>query len=107
MMIGCCAGGAVRLAPASNKLAVGEGIETCLSVLDATGIPTWAALSTSGMRAIVLSAEVREVLLLADGDFAGERAARDAAGRFLREGRCVRIARSPSGSDFNDMLQAR
>jgi hypothetical protein len=106
MMIGSCAGGSVHLAPAGAKLAIGEGIETCMSVLEATEIPTWSALSTSGMCSLVLPTGVREVVLLADGDPAGERAALDAASRFLGEGRCVRIARPPTGHDFNDMLQA-
>jgi len=29
---------------------VGEGIETCLAAMQATGNPAWAALSTSGLR---------------------------------------------------------
>ncbi len=33
-------GGAVRLAPPSETLAIAEGIEIALSVLQATGIPT-------------------------------------------------------------------
>ena len=34
----------------------------------------------------------------------GERAAREAGLRWTREGRHVRIARSPRGMDFNDIL---
>ncbi len=34
----------------------------------------------------------------------GEKAANEAAQRFLREGRVVRIARAPVGMDFNDVL---
>ena len=33
MMLGPCVGGAVFLADAGERIAVGEGIETCLSVL--------------------------------------------------------------------------
>jgi DNA primase len=47
---------------------------------------------------------VRDVIVLADGDNAGEAAARDCACRWKREGRRVRIARPPQGMDFNDML---
>jgi DNA primase len=50
---------------------------------------------------------VGEVILLADGDEAGEAAARDAGMRWMREGRRVRIARPPWGMDFNDMLRGR
>ncbi len=54
MMLGPCRGGAVRLAPPGSLLMVGEGIETCLAAMQATGHPTWAALSTSGMRSLHL-----------------------------------------------------
>jgi hypothetical protein len=46
MMLGSCRGGAVRLADAGGGLLmVGEGIETCLSAMQATGYPAWAALA--------------------------------------------------------------
>ena len=104
MTFGPCRGGAVRLAEAGATLMVGEGIETCLAAMQATGLPAWSALSTSFMVSLDLPAQVREVIVLADGDDAGERAARTAALRWRDEGRRVRIARPPRGMDFNDML---
>ena len=106
MMLGRCAGGAVRLARANGRLAVCEGIETALSVQQETGIPTWAALSAPGMTALILPPDIRDVTLAPDGDEAGERAAREAAKRFVREGRRVHIARPPHGADFNDVLSS-
>jgi hypothetical protein len=50
MMLGPCNGGAVRLAQENDLLMVGEGIETALSAMHATGLPGWAALSTSGLK---------------------------------------------------------
>ncbi len=107
MMLGPCRGGAVRLAEPGDVLMVGEGIETCLAAMQATGHPAWAALSTSGLRTLDLPDDVRDVIVLADGDDAGEAAARDCAWRWKREGRRVRIARPPQGMDFNDMLLGR
>jgi hypothetical protein len=107
MMLGPCRGGAVRLADSADVLMVGEGIETCLAAVLATGHPAWAALSTSGLRALDLPHEVRDVIVLADGDEPGEEAARDCAWRWRREGRRVRIARPPQGMDFNDVLIGR
>jgi hypothetical protein len=106
MMLGRCRGGAVRLAEPDTVLMVGEGIETCLSAMMARGIPAWAALSTSGLRALDLPDHVREVVVLADGDQAGEAAARDCVSRWRGEGRRVGIARPPNGMDFNDLLVA-
>jgi hypothetical protein len=107
MMLGPCRGGAVRLAHETDILMVGEGIETCLAVMASTGLPAWAALSTSGMCALDLPQEVHEVVLLADGDEPGEKAATAAGLRWKREGRQVRIMRSPPGLDFNDVLMGK
>jgi hypothetical protein len=103
-------GGAVRLAPAAEVLMISEGIETGLSAMQATAMPAWAALSTSGMEALVLPPIVRTAIILADHDSsgAGERAARTVAARWLAEGRRVKLAMPPEvGSDFNDVLIGR
>ena len=57
MMQGPCAGGAVALSEAHGPLVLCEGIETGLSLLSGLlGEPAevWAALSTSGLRAVQL-----------------------------------------------------
>lgn len=108
MMLGPCSGGAVRFTPPGAVLAIAEGIETGLSVLQATGLPTWSALSSSGVAALVLPPlpSAREVVIFADHDRAGIEAAQRAAVRFVLEGRRARIARPDrSGLDFNDLLR--
>jgi putative DNA primase/helicase len=105
MMLGPCRGGVVRLGAPGDVLMVGEGIETCLAAMQATGNAAWAALSTSGLRSLDLPRDVRNVIVLADGDEPGEAAAQDCARRWKREGRRVRIARPPQGRDFNDLLK--
>jgi putative DNA primase/helicase len=107
MMFGPCRGGAVRLANPGDLLMVGEGSETCLAAMRATGRSAWAALSTAGLRTLDLPQGVRDVIVLADGDDGGEAAARDCSWRWKRDGRYVRIARPPKGLDFNDMLFGR
>ncbi|MAN55806.1 MAG: virulence-associated protein E [Paracoccus sp.] len=107
MMFGPCRGGAVRLREPGEVLMIGEGIETCLAAMQATGLPAWAALSTSGLPALDLPGGFRDLIILADGDDPGEVAARDCALRWMREGRRVRIARPPRGMDFNDVLLGR
>ena len=101
-------GGAVRLAQAGELLAIAEGIETALSVQQATGIPTWAVLGTSNLSHVELPDAVREVIICADNDpnGAGERAAIKAARRFQREGRRTRLVTAEAG-DFNDMVTVR
>jgi putative DNA primase/helicase len=109
MSTGAVSGGAVWLAPAAETLMVGEGIETTLAAMVATGLPGWAALSTSGLVALVLPPVVRTVIILADNDLNGlvQKAADIAAHRWLAEGRNVRLAMPPDpGTDFNDVLIA-
>ena len=108
MTLGPARGGAVRLAPAGSHLALCEGVEDGLSVMQATGIPAWACLGTSGLRAVALPPlpNASTVTIFADGDETGERAARELAKRLAGEGRRVSIARPPLGKDFNDTLCA-
>ncbi|WP_292611453.1 toprim domain-containing protein, partial [Nitrobacter sp. 62-13] len=109
-MLASVAGGAVRLANLTDDHVVGlaEGIETALSVMMACArLPVWATLSTSNLEQVVLPAEARKVVLLADHDpsGAGARAAAAAAARLHAEGRRVFIAMPPKeGEDFNDLL---
>jgi putative DNA primase/helicase len=107
--LGPVGGGAVRLAPATETLMVGEGIETCLAAMQAAAKPAWAAVSTSGLKALVLPPIVRTVIILVDNDVncAGEAAARAAGWRWLAEGRRVRLAKPPvPGTDFNEVIVA-
>ncbi|MCH8999529.1 MAG: toprim domain-containing protein [Proteobacteria bacterium] len=107
MMLGPCRGGAVRLAPSGEHLAVAEGIETALSIMQATGVPTWAALSAGGIKSLILPPLplATMVTITADHDAVGLRAAHDAAERWTLESRRVRIALPPEGQDFNDFLR--
>lgn len=105
MGLGRAKGCAVRLGPAKQTLLIAEGIETALSIaLSRPGDSVWAALSTSGMRSLVLPAHVETVILCADPDPPGISAAEGAARRFGAEGRRVRVAYPPGGFDFNDLL---
>ena len=100
----------MRLARAAETLLVGEGIETSMSAMQAMAMPAWAALSTSGLKVLMLPVIVRTVVILADNDKngAGKRAAHAAAERWLAEGRHVRIAMPPEpGRELNDVLLGR
>lgn len=103
-------GAAVRLfSPADGRLGVTEGIETGLAVHQATGLAVWACVSASGLAAVWLPPEVREVFITADNDesSAGQRAADTLAARLRREGRRVEVLfPSRPGQDWLDVLNA-
>ncbi len=111
IMFGPIRGGAVRLHPTiEDKVVVGEGIETVLSYMKATGIPGLAALSTSGLINLELADGIKSIIIAADRDAngAGERAAHQLADRLIREGRKVSIELPPPGfGDFNDVLMTQ
>jgi len=111
MMLGSVGGGAVRLAQVGPKMIVGEGLETCLSVQEATGLPTWAVLSASNFMGLVLPALplAAEVVIAADNDEnrKGMDAAEKAAALWVSQGRKVSIAQPPtSGTDFNKLARS-
>jgi hypothetical protein len=66
MTLGPGKSAAVPLAPAGPLLAVAEGIETPLSFMQTTGIPTLAACSAGGIRRLILPAEVSEMVIAGD-----------------------------------------
>ncbi len=78
-MLGVAKGGAVRLAAAGPVLAVAEGIETALSVMQATELPAWAALSLGNLGGLKLPGVVHEVVLCSDNDAKDPQKGRGAA----------------------------
>ncbi len=102
--LGNIGGGAVRLFEAGDVVALAEGIETALAVHELSGLPTWATISSSGMKRLELPETIREVVIAADPDEAGRNAARTLAERLTGEGRAVRIVEPPAGGDFLDWL---
>jgi hypothetical protein len=110
--LGPMSGGAIRLGliRPGDWLAVGEGIETTLSVMESCRLPGWAAVSAPGIEGLVLPPEACKVLICVDHDATGvgERAAHLAAQRWLAEGRKVNLAMPPApDTDFNDLLMGR
>src|SRR5262249_10931331 len=87
-------------------IGLAEGIETALAVMAACpDLPAWSVLSSTGMEGVVLPPEIARVVLLADNDHAGRRAADVAAAKLGMEGRRVWIALPPhQDTDFNDLL---
>jgi phage/plasmid primase-like uncharacterized protein len=102
--------GGVWLAPVETigeQLAVAEGIETALSVMQITKLPTVAALSAAGMRSLRWPPQVRRLWIAADNDQAGLKAAEVLLERALRAGLQAHI-KIPAGgkNDFNDLLRS-
>ncbi len=103
-------GGAIMLdtPEAGRPLVIGEGIETSLSAGVLLGVPAWAAIAAGNLANIIPPRDVAEMLIAADPDEPGQRAAEAAAKRWKARGTPVRIITPPTpGQDFNDLLTAR
>jgi hypothetical protein len=107
MMLGNTRGASIHLRPLrGDTLAVCEGIETGLSILQMTGIPTWVCLSTGGMANLVIPKTIRTLLICGDNDPAGITASLALKARAIEEGYAVKyITPQEAGFDFKDVLQ--
>lgn len=109
-MLGSVAGGAVRLSDGADKLIVCEGIETGLSLLSGLvrgSVSVWAALSTSGMKALTLPDKSALLTIATDGDEAGRQAGHALATRATALGWKVSLLPAPDGRDWNDILMMK
>lgn len=113
--LGNVKGGAVWLTRPTSQLIVTEGIEDAMALMTANcgdsrfaGWSYAAAVSAGNLPNLELPREVRTVVIAADADDAGRKAATEAACRFIDEGRDGRIAYPPEGfKDFNEALLAQ
>lgn len=103
--VGCLApGAAVRLDVAVETLLVAEGVFTALSARRRFGLPAWALLSTSNLRAWRPPPEVRRVIIAADRGRDGEASAAALACALETLGVATRIALPPPGfGDWNEL----
>jgi len=95
--------------PPGTKLYIAEGIETALSAMilcpDARVI---AAYSLANMGAVILPANVAEVVLISDADPSAhaQEMFQRAVAAHAAQGRIVRVWRGADGQDLNDALKA-
>ena len=108
LSLGRVKGGAIRLAPAAREIALCEGLEDGLTLMQELGRAIWVAAGAGMMPAMQLPDGCSSVVIGADGDAAGERAAQAAGEAFIRQGRQVRVIRPMDGfKDFNDELREK
>lgn len=92
-------GSAVRLAPASVELLVGEGVMSVLSASERLAVPAWALLSAHNLAAWSPPPETRRVVVAADRGAPGESAADRLLARLQRRGVRAVIALPPGDAE--------
>jgi phage/plasmid primase-like uncharacterized protein len=104
--MGSLLGNAVRFGAAGDVLAVGEGIETMLSLrLALPAMPMAATLSANHLAALLLPPALRRLYIAGDADAAGGMALAALTERAVAAG-IEALALSPRLRDFNEDLQA-
>jgi Toprim domain len=104
--MGALLGHAVRFGAADDVIAVGEGIETMLSLRCALpAMPMAAALSANHLAALLLPPALRRLYIARDADAAGDMALAALTERAEAAG-VEALALSPRTGDFNEDLQA-
>lgn len=99
-------GGVIRLWPdefVTMGLGIAEGIETALSLAHAYA-PVWACIDAGNLGKLPVLAGIEALLIGADNDPAGARAANECAERWHAAGVEVRITRQQQ-NDLNDVLK--
>jgi hypothetical protein len=103
--------GVVKLWAAGRTLVVGEGLETVLAAATripfegAALAPAWACLSASKLAALPPIPGVERLVVLADHDDEGKRAAAQITDQWRAAGRAVVPLLPPEeGTDFNDLI---
>ena len=105
-MLGVVNRAAVMLDPIGPKLAVGEGVETCMAARQLGVGPAWALGSSGGIAGFPVLDGIDRLILLGETDQASADAIHFCGRRWRKAGRRVCIAMPDIGSDLNDELMA-
>jgi putative DNA primase/helicase len=107
-MLGIVHRAAIKLNPHGERLAIGEGIETCLAGRELGFAPAWALGSVGAINFFPLIEGVKQLMIFGERGAASKRASKFCGKRWRKAGRRVRIVMSddPNHSDLNDALIA-
>jgi Toprim domain len=108
-MLGLARGAAVKLDAderVTDRLVVGEGVETAMTARQIGLRPTWALGSAHAIAAFPVLDGIERLTILAENDEANERAKDACATRWYGAHRDVFISCPTIGNDLNDALRA-
>jgi hypothetical protein len=108
-MLGVAAGAAVKLDADENvtdRLTIGEGVETAMTARQIGLGPTWALGSAGAIAVFPVLRGIETLTILAENDEPSARATEACGTRWCDAGRKVLINRPTSGKDLNDALRA-
>jgi hypothetical protein len=105
-MLGPVHRAAIKLGAATDKLSIGEGLETCIAAQQLGLGTAWALGSVGAISFFPVIEGVAELTILAEAGEPSNRATSICGRRWRHAGRRVFVSRSKIGSDHNDLLMA-
>jgi hypothetical protein len=98
---------AIKFDPISERLVVGEGVETCMAAREMGYRPIWALGSTGNISFFPIMENVKTLLILGERGDASTEAINVCGTRWRKAGRRVRVVMPDlEFSDLNDVLMA-
>jgi len=100
-------GYAIRLWPATDTVAIAEGIETAIACYMLWGVPAWSVISADDMKKFEPPAGVRHIIIAGDNDesHVGQAAAHQAAEGLIRQQYRATVKIPDTVGDWNDYLE--
>jgi putative DNA primase/helicase len=106
-MLGIVHRAAIKLDAPGERLAIGEGVETCMAAHQLGYAPAWALGSVGAISFFPLIQGVKQLMILGERCTANARAIQICGTRWRKAGRRVRVIMPDDGfSDLNDVLIA-
>jgi putative DNA primase/helicase len=103
-MLGTVAGSAIKLDPPRDRLAVGEGIESCMAARQLGLRPVWALGSASGIKEFRRVDSVEELTIIGENDGGVNRRAAEACRDNWQPKRVTLLLPTGGHKDFNDYI---
>jgi len=97
---------AIQFSLPGGVLAIAEGVETALSFGILSGLPVWSCISSGGIERFSPPPDAQKIIIGADHDKAGIKAARTLINRLVEQGIAAKTVFPDSpGDDWNDVLK--
>jgi putative DNA primase/helicase len=103
-MLGAIAGSAIKLDPITDRLCVGEGLETVMAARQLGLWPCWSLGSAGAIAKFSHIASVEELTILGENDTGANRRAAEACRDNWRFKRVTLLLPTSGRKDFNDIL---
>jgi hypothetical protein len=105
--LGAMRDGCVRLGLPDTTLGLAGSVEDALAATALYSLPVWATCGEHRLSRVWVPETVEQIIIFADADEAGFKAAREAWGRFKEDGKQVNIITPENTKDFTATMEKR